>query len=158
MEAKANNQCPRCRSATLKESDLGEYGFVVVDTCSRCGGIWLDKGELDRLDDSVWTNTEALSFKPARAQGEPCQCPRCSAALEPISPVGHDNLVLDRCPKCLGFWLDKGELDGMRALAGEVDAKIVDGMTLVRRPAGWTWLRWAGYAIGNKLIGPMMGR
>jgi Zn-finger nucleic acid-binding protein len=22
---------------------------VIVDTCSRCGGIWLDKGELDAL-------------------------------------------------------------------------------------------------------------
>jgi Zn-finger nucleic acid-binding protein len=36
--------CPGCQNA-LSETSLGE---VLVDFCSRCRGIWLDQGELDR--------------------------------------------------------------------------------------------------------------
>lgn len=36
--------CPGCRLA-LTETALGE---VLLDLCTRCRGIWLDQGELDR--------------------------------------------------------------------------------------------------------------
>jgi len=38
-------QCPRC-DGTLKESKFEE---VLIDTCDKCGGIWLDSGELEQL-------------------------------------------------------------------------------------------------------------
>jgi uncharacterized protein with PIN domain len=38
-------QCPRCNGA-LKESKFEE---VMIDTCEKCGGIWLDSGELEQL-------------------------------------------------------------------------------------------------------------
>jgi len=37
--------CPRCDGA-LKESKLDE---VSIDTCEKCGGVWLDSGELEQL-------------------------------------------------------------------------------------------------------------
>ena len=37
--------CPRCAGA-LKESKFEE---VMIDTCEKCGGIWLDSGELEQL-------------------------------------------------------------------------------------------------------------
>lgn len=37
--------CPRC-GGDLKESKLDE---VMIDTCEKCGGVWLDSGELERL-------------------------------------------------------------------------------------------------------------
>ena len=37
--------CPRC-DGTLKESKFEE---VLIDTCEKCGGIWLDSGELEQL-------------------------------------------------------------------------------------------------------------
>ncbi len=36
------------------------------------------------------------------------QCPRCNVKL--IIAEQH-NVEIDRCPKCKGIWLDKGELD-----------------------------------------------
>ncbi len=39
-----SRECPQCQSA-LMESTLGE---VLVDVCTRCRGIWLDQGELER--------------------------------------------------------------------------------------------------------------
>jgi hypothetical protein len=38
-------QCPRC-DGSLKENKFEE---VVIDTCDKCGGVWLDSGELEQL-------------------------------------------------------------------------------------------------------------
>ena len=48
-EAKAagtsSMQCPRC-DGSLKETKIEE---VTIDTCDKCGGVWLDSGELEQL-------------------------------------------------------------------------------------------------------------
>ena len=48
-EAKAagmsSMRCPRC-DGSLTESKVEE---VLIDTCDKCGGIWLDSGELEQL-------------------------------------------------------------------------------------------------------------
>ena len=57
-EAKAagtsSMQCPRC-DGSLKETKIEE---VTIDTCDKCGGVWLDSGELEQLttkkDASGW--------------------------------------------------------------------------------------------------------
>ena len=56
-EAKAagisSMQCPRC-DGRLKESTFEE---VTIDTCEKCGGVWLDSGELEqvtRKESSGW--------------------------------------------------------------------------------------------------------
>lgn len=37
--------CPRC-GGSLKE---GKFDEVSLDTCEKCGGVWLDSGELEKL-------------------------------------------------------------------------------------------------------------
>ena len=37
--------CPRCR---VKMKKLVKKG-VVIDVCMRCGGMWVDNGELEKL-------------------------------------------------------------------------------------------------------------
>ena len=32
-----------------RERDSGEREVVVIDICPNCGGIWLDKGEIEKL-------------------------------------------------------------------------------------------------------------
>jgi len=48
-EAKAagtsSMRCPRC-DGDLKEGKVDE---VSIDTCEKCGGVWLDSGELEQL-------------------------------------------------------------------------------------------------------------
>lgn len=48
-EAKAagtsSMKCPRC-DGDLKETKLDEAS---IDTCEKCGGVWLDSGELEKL-------------------------------------------------------------------------------------------------------------
>ena len=48
-EAKASGistmRCPRC-DGNLAESKFEE---VLIDTCDKCGGVWLDSGELEQV-------------------------------------------------------------------------------------------------------------
>lgn len=48
-EAKAagtsSMRCPRC-DGNLQESKVED---VSIDTCEKCGGVWLDSGELEQL-------------------------------------------------------------------------------------------------------------
>lgn len=48
-EAKAagtsSMKCPRC-DGTLKPEN---FEGVEIDTCDKCGGVWLDSGELEQL-------------------------------------------------------------------------------------------------------------
>lgn len=38
--------CPRCETATLDER---EREGVTIDVCKSCRGLWLDRGELEKL-------------------------------------------------------------------------------------------------------------
>jgi Zn-finger nucleic acid-binding protein len=38
--------CPRCEGAALEER---ERDGVVIDVCRACRGLWLDRGELEKL-------------------------------------------------------------------------------------------------------------
>ncbi len=40
-----HSKCPRCGGA-LKEQHVED---VKIDECQDCGGVWLDRGELDQL-------------------------------------------------------------------------------------------------------------
>jgi Zn-finger nucleic acid-binding protein len=39
--------CPRCNSSLTARAK----GGIEIDICEKCGGIWLDKGELSKLVD-----------------------------------------------------------------------------------------------------------
>ncbi len=38
-------QCPRCGAVLSERRQVG----VQVDVCSRCRGLWLDRGELEKI-------------------------------------------------------------------------------------------------------------
>ena len=38
--------CPKCEVSLMHEREKGD---VILDVCRECGGIWLDRGELERL-------------------------------------------------------------------------------------------------------------
>ena len=54
--------CPRCEDRPLEERDRDG---VTIDLCPRCRGIWLDRGELEKLiararaeDEDTWRTFE----------------------------------------------------------------------------------------------------
>ena len=57
-------KCPSCPDSTLVMSD--KQG-VEIDYCPSCRGIWLDRGELDKLLDKAGSQAAAAAPMPAYA-------------------------------------------------------------------------------------------
>lgn len=140
-------KCPKC-SQELRTTDLGQYSVVSLDVCPACQGSWFDKGELDRLDRSVWTNVEALTFRRTDAGTQRLSCPKCNHDLEPGSPADAPDLVVDRCMSCQGFWLDAGELEKIEAVALQLDKKLAVTRR-IQKPEDWSFLRWLAYCTSR---------
>jgi uncharacterized protein len=61
--------CPRCETAELLER---ERDGVIVDICPSCRGVWLDKGELDKM--IARATAELNEFSGSRpSSGHPSQ-------------------------------------------------------------------------------------
>lgn len=54
-------KCPNCTDATLL---MTERQGVEIDYCPQCRGVWLDRGELDKL---IERSTSATPTPPAQA-------------------------------------------------------------------------------------------
>lgn len=109
MSRDAHITCPKCKEIL----DPFVASGVQVDICTACGGIWLDKGELEKLYGS-WgiLDIEGVSGEPSpdarpRAEQAELGCPACPTDLVRLEVRGA---ALDACPGCGGLWLDHGEL------------------------------------------------
>jgi Zn-finger nucleic acid-binding protein len=58
-------QCPNCPTTTLL---MSERRGVEIDYCPQCRGVWLDRGELDKLIERA--NQEADATAPAQPMRE----------------------------------------------------------------------------------------
>ena len=63
--------CPACRTVTLA---MTERQGIEIDYCPECRGVWLDRGELDRLVER--TGDEASRARPAHRPDERRAPPR----------------------------------------------------------------------------------
>ena len=118
-------KCLRCDSVELEVQPRGEGADVIeVDVCPSCRGVWLDASELAKIDDNFFVDIEAMELEKtdaSAADGE-LSCPRCppGTALDKVRPRGMRSLIVDRCPACQGFWLDRGELEKVRDLSDKI--------------------------------------
>ena len=62
-------KCPVCREAELV---MSERQGIEIDYCSTCRGVWLDRGELDKIiDKSLNGNDHPLSKSMSRLPVDP---------------------------------------------------------------------------------------
>ena len=109
--------CPVCKKKMVEK----EYEGVPIDICSACGGVWLDKDELYQIIEKrevKFSEEEKKDVEPeAPMQGSridmipELNCPLCGAVMRRFTYAGTSGVVIDRCPKGDGVWLDKGELE-----------------------------------------------
>lgn len=106
-------KCLGCSCKMMNTLVTTRNDKLSYDTCPECGGIWLDRGELDKLAFQVEGSIEFSSRVEARADEEAQrECPRCPGVeLDKVYFIGYSDIVLDRCSNCGGFWLDSGEMD-----------------------------------------------
>ncbi len=123
-------QCPVCLGTTMEKVTVEASEKLEVDQCGRCGGIWLEYGEVQRLRaaprSELWKQIEPrpVAFRirchdchaPLERAAEKCpacgwvnllDCPCCD---RPMHVQSHMGLRLDLCRDCKGVWFDHHEL------------------------------------------------
>ena len=103
--------CVKCNSILDKATFQG----LEVDLCPKCGGLWLDRGEITRtakLPAAELTRLRSLLTGKAGPPPVPTEnkapCPSCPGSL---AEVMLGKVHVDYCNKCHGIFLDKGELE-----------------------------------------------
>ena len=123
-------ECPVCLGVKLAKLVPSSEGSLVLDYCTRCGGVWFDEGEVPRLRQC---QPRALTAKVEVTPGVfRMRCHGCGASLSrndarcghcgwrnilecpgcgrPLKPVEREGLRLDACQTCRGVWFDNVEL------------------------------------------------
>ena len=123
--------CPVCLGVSMDKATLGKERQLVLDHCRRCGGIWFELGEVQRLrqlqPEALFERIGLRGAERARMQCHSCHasmdrnaaaceacgwgnaiaCPQCD---RPMEAEMHEGLRLDVCRSCKGVWFDRIEL------------------------------------------------
>jgi Zn-finger nucleic acid-binding protein len=113
-------KCPQCNSP-LKE---GNYeADIQIDLCASCGGMWLNKGELEAIQETVEHDysdilykigTVARAYELARQKALAGRtCPHCHRLLASKEYGYCSQILIEMCPQCEGVWLDRGEMQAL---------------------------------------------
>ena len=111
-------KCPRCNS-TLNPV---EYDGQIVEVCPDCKGEWLHAGELQKIvehHNEVFTPAEIASIKAVNKEiftaekddHDELNCPLCGTVrMEYFNYGDTSGIILHKCTKCGGIWMDKDQL------------------------------------------------
>lgn len=61
-------QCPTCKTVNLV---MSERQGIEIDYCPQCRGVWLDRGELDKIIDRSLDGAVAQQVQPAATPPRP---------------------------------------------------------------------------------------
>ncbi|MGV3524915.1 MAG: zf-TFIIB domain-containing protein [Candidatus Sericytochromatia bacterium] len=121
--------CPVCLGLPMEKIRFARP-VLELDGCSRCGGIWFDAGEVQKLaqiNPQLALKQINLAPKSYVMQCHQCSqpmdrnaahCPHCRwhnqldcpICQQPMSVKTVDGLKLDYCKPCKGVWFDNIEL------------------------------------------------
>jgi len=107
IDSERKYECHRCW-VEMKKKEIDVFGpNIIIDTCPKCNGIWLGKGELDKLLKNRKLSNYLTKHIGTKSRS-PMVCPRCGNTMD-IEKA--DETEVDVCLFCGGVWLDQGELE-----------------------------------------------
>ena len=132
--------CPACGKNMVQQ----DFGGVTVDVCvNNCGSLWFDWGELSRLDDNNEGYGDALdaalnSPRASDANRGHLNCPKCGIPMQIHRYPRTQNVMVDECYACGGFFLDSGELKATRDnMMTEAEEKAYAQKVMATLPEYW---------------------
>jgi uncharacterized protein len=105
--------CLNCGTQMTNNEVITKKDRISYDMCEKCGSLWLDKGELDKMACRVDGSLEYCeSEKDRLPETQAKKCPRCDdSTLDKVKFLESDDIFLHYCRNCGGFWLDGRGLD-----------------------------------------------
>jgi hypothetical protein len=116
--------CPVCKDSMV----VLELEQVEIDYCTGCEGVWLDAGELELLleTEQERARLKSLLIEDNTIKEKSYQCPICSRKMKKVFVGEERKILIDKCKKNHGLWLDKGELKSVIELGSQNrDSKII---------------------------------
>lgn len=109
--------CPVCENPLV----VLELDQIEIDHCLNCGGIWLDAGELELL---LETDEERERFvnllnEDDSVKEKKYHCPICNKKMGKTFVSVEKKILIDKCKRNHGLWLDKGELEAVIELSSQ---------------------------------------
>ena len=100
--------CPVCDKPMI----VLEVQQIEIDHCARCGGTWLDGGELELLLDGARNRDATLSrmTREPGAREASWRCPICRKRMDKVACGTTRRVLIDKCARGDGIWFDGGEL------------------------------------------------
>jgi Zn-finger nucleic acid-binding protein len=112
-------KCPKCAQPTLQAFKTSED--VEVDFCSKCKGIWLEKGETAEYVEGE-TDIPDLAIVRQTARKTEHDCPDCKTVkLQEMKFSPKYELLIDWCEKCQGIWLDPAEINTLENISADLE-------------------------------------
>ena len=102
-----------CGTEMTNNTVITKKDRISYDMCEKCGSLWLDAGELDKMAFKVVGSIEFCEeAKDPTPEQQQLKCPRCKTfKLIKVKFLESDEIFLHHCKECGGFWLDGGELN-----------------------------------------------
>lgn len=105
--------CPKCSSTMTPYTDGSQ---VELDYCTKCKGIWFDKGEI-----SIYCTApeDFLDLRNSIQKGKQSDfsCSHCPGEyLMEVPYAPNEALHIDWCPQCHGAFLDPRELGHLKTI------------------------------------------
>ena len=106
-------RCLNCNTEMVNYDVTSRKAKLFYDVCEKCGSLWLDARELDKMAFKVAGSIEFCSEEEDKTpESKVKNCPRCDGfALSRVRFLGETDIILHHCKNCGGFWLDGGELN-----------------------------------------------
>jgi Zn-finger nucleic acid-binding protein len=117
--------CPVCKDPMI----VLELDQIEIDFCSSCEGIWLDAGEFELLleteEDRVKLSSMLIEDNSVKEKSY--RCPICNKKMSKVFVSEERKILIDKCKKSHGLWLDKGELKSVIELSSEnKESKVIN--------------------------------
>ncbi len=107
-------KCPGCAN----EMAVATVHVVEIDRCRACGGVVLDKGENDVIDELELAHViEGGVVATHQRRTTPAHCYHCDKDM--IALRGAGDVEYDWCDGCERLFFDQGELTALASISND---------------------------------------
>ena len=95
-------QCPVCTETQLVMTSRQD---IEIDYCPKCRGVWLDRGELDKIIERSQREQPVVALQPQEPprlwtwRGKTRELPQTAFRLTGRPAVAHGNHAVNRAPR-----------------------------------------------------------